>query len=278
MIVLLLLAGVVGAIWWVVFIRRFGLMAGGLATLGTGICLGHPFFHFSSLTIDRLLFVALCGTFAVAWRTGQARVTQLRREDVPTLGLMLVILASTLLTDWNWNGGIPISRMVFYFLMPTVFYWVVRNIPTNERTAATIMGSIAVFGIYLSLTAMAEKFGQHWLVYPKYIASPEYSEFFGRGRGPILNPSGNGVLISAGLFSLLMYWPRAQRLGKLGVSLGFLIYAGGIFATLTRCVWLGAMLGLLVILLATFPPRFKWSIFMFGTLALVLLIPANWER
>ncbi len=83
------------------------------------------------------------------------------------------------------------------------------------------------------------------LVFPRYIVSDAQAEFLGRGRGPFLNPVGNGMFLCAGLFSLLMFWPRVRRYGKVSVLLLTLVYLAGIYCTLTRVVWLAAAGGLL---------------------------------
>ena len=53
------------------------------------------------------------------------------------------------------------------------------------------------------------------LVFPSYIGSTEYVEFYGRGRGPLLNPAGSGILQGLCLLGMLMRWPRVGRLGQL---------------------------------------------------------------
>ena len=55
------------------------------------------------------------------------------------------------------------------------------------------------FGVYLAAVSLAEYFGAWQLVFPKYIvtsALDRNAEFVGRGRGPLLHPIGNGILLA----------------------------------------------------------------------------------
>jgi O-antigen ligase len=84
-------------------------------------------------------------------------------------------------------------------------------------------------------------------------------EFLGRGRGPLLNPSGNGILLTLGLSCALMFYPKLGRLGRISIVLSIPIFLAGIYCTLTRCVWLGGLGALLGILWLTMPKRFRLS-------------------
>src|SRR5690606_23505243 len=93
-------------------------------------------------------------------------------------------------------------------------YWVIRQSPLDERSLRQCFAVLAALGLYTTLIAMAEMSGQWWAVFPRHLASPT-TEFFGRARGPLLNPSANGILISLGLACSLTFWPRWGRGGKL---------------------------------------------------------------
>ena len=76
----------------------------------------------------------------------------------------------------------------------------------------------------------------------------KFTEFLGRGRGPLLNPAANGMLLGTCLAAGLMAWPRAPRWGQLAlVAYSGLLYVG-IACTMTRSAWMGGGLGLLLII------------------------------
>jgi O-antigen ligase len=115
-------------------------------------------------------------------------------------------------------------------------------------------------------------------VFPRYIGSTEYVEFYGRGRGPLLNPAGSGILQGLCLLGMLMRWPRTGRLGQMFILALLPLYALGIYSTFTRSAWLGLALGLLVVL--AFSLSRVWRTAIIGTLvvATLPLVAVNWER
>ena len=96
-------------------------------------------------------------------------------------------------------------------------YWIARQTKFSERAALALFGCFALFGVYLAVTSLAEYFKPWWLVFPTYIATtaaePD-AEFVGRGRGPLLNPIANGILLSICFGSALLWWPRLRRPGQ----------------------------------------------------------------
>jgi O-antigen ligase len=137
---------------------------------------------------------------------------------------------------------------------------------------------LGVFGLYLALTAVAEA-NQWWaLVYPRYIGSTEHGEFLGRARGPLLNPSGLGMLLCLCLAGALMWWPRLHRAGRALLVVASLTVGLGIYYTLTRSVWLGTGLGLLVLVGLTIPR--SWRVPVLGGLVLIAAVvgATQWDR
>jgi O-antigen ligase len=137
---------------------------------------------------------------------------------------------------------------------------------------------LGLFGIYLALTSIAEVRGLWAFVFPSYIASTEYVEFFGRGRGPLLNPAGSGVLQGLCMVAMLMRWPRVGRFGQL-IILGLTpLYAWGIYSTFTRSAWLGLALGMVVVLALSLSR--VWRTALIGTLVVVSvpIVTLNWEQ
>ena len=92
--------------------------------------------------------------------------------------------------------------------MPLGMYWVARQTRITERSMTAVFASFALFGAYLAVTAIAEQREWWWLVFPGYIKSSTLTEFFGRGRGPFLNPVGMGIFQCVCLCGGLMLWPR----------------------------------------------------------------------
>jgi O-antigen ligase len=274
--------GLAAAAWLGVLFVRGGLVAGCLAVLVAGICFGHPWFHLDvgpvPLTTDRVLWVALV-VQSMAWRwLGRTDPKPWRLADTLLLAFIAVLVASTLAHDWHARGWQPVARLGLFYLMPLGLYWVARQAELTERSVRTVFAVLTALGTYLAVTAIAEVAGWDALVFPRYIASSEHAEFLGRARGPLLNPMGNGVLLGTCLAAVLMAWPRCNRLGKLVVVALAALMAAGLYGTLTRSVWLGGALGLLVVV--TLPATMGWraAVLAAGGLAALLVAGTQWDR
>lgn len=186
MIALYLLAGVCGLVWLAAILLRGGLLAGCLVLLLAGTCFGYPFFHIESkpipLTADRVLWGLLLVQCVVWRRFGWTERQPLSRAEVALVALLICLSASTFLSDWKYSNSLPVSKLLFYYIMPAGVYWVARGIRFSESSTRWLLGSLAIFGLYLAITSVAEETKRFSLVLPRYIASQsDYPDFFGRG-------------------------------------------------------------------------------------------------
>ena len=216
--------------------------------------------------------------YVLSRRLGLATPKPLGRAEVALLAFVGVVVASTFLHDWRVDHAQPVARLVLSYVMPLGIYWIARESPLTERSVLAVFGLTAALGIYLAVTAWAETHQLWWLVYPKYIASSTaYSEFYGRGRGPLLNPAGCGLFQGVGLVCLLLWWPRVGRAGKVMLLAASAVLCLGIYSTLTRSAWMGAGLGLMLLLAVTVPRA--WRVPLVGAVLLAaLLLATQWER
>jgi O-antigen ligase len=279
---LLLVAGLVALVWGSLLFYRGGLIAGCLAVLLAGCCFGHSFFHIDMrplpITADRVLWVLLMAQFCLLWRWGRIEPLPLGKTEYVLAALLVVLFASTVTHDWHINSSQPMSRLLFYFFLPAGMYLVARGAPQTERTTTLLLASLAVFGLYLAVTAIGET-RQIWsLVWPSYIRSTEFPEFFGRGRGPLLNPAGCGMVQSICLCAALLLWPRAGVFGRCVLLATALVTCYGIYCTLTRSAWIGGVLSLATLLALRLPRT--WRLTVLGTAAIAgsVLVATQWEQ
>jgi len=280
--IILAIAALVALVWGAVFFRAAGLLGGCLLVLLAGCCFGHPFFNLPvgpiPLTLDRLLWVALIGLFLVARRLGWIEQKPLGAADWTLIAFTAWLTLSTLMHDWRWDGNQPLATLLFFYLMPVGMYFVARETPLSERSTAVLFACMGLFGLYLAVTAVAEVQKQWWLVFPTYMADPNVEEFFGRGRGPMLNPIGAGFYLSACLFAALMWWPRLGRAGRAALVVAVVVFVAGAWATATRSVWMGMAGGLMLIVMLA--ARKSWRVPLVGGALMVgvLLAATQWER
>lgn len=263
---------------WSLIVRYGGLLSAALLTLLAGICFGPPFLQFGSLSAERLLVVCLAVTYVILRKLKQTDERPLSLVDVWVGLFFIVLLVSTFSHDWQWEDNLPVARLLFYYALPLVMYFVARQMRVETKDLIVMFYALAVFGTYLALTSIAERSGLSWAIFPTYIVSQEFFEFLGRGRGPLLNPSGNGILLGLGFFSLLMLWPRQERFGKSCILALGLLFAAGLFCTMTRCVWLGAMMGMWLLVWFTFPQRLQRPTWLFSLMIITILAPFTWDK
>ncbi|MEL7498617.1 MAG: O-antigen ligase family protein [Planctomycetota bacterium] len=248
-----------------------------LAVLLVGSVFGHDFFHLSigpiPLTTDRVL-LGMAGAF-FAWRflISKEHLEPINRLDGAILIWLALITISTLSAKFTIMENMPISRLLFFNWMPAILYFVTRQCRMGIRELKLITVSMGLFGLYLALTAVAEMRSYDALIFPKYILTSEFQEFFGRGRGPFLNPIANGTFLTVCFCCVLAWWPRSNNRLRFGLVILAMVISMGVYATLTRSNWLSlvAACGLFVFLPS--PQRVKGGMLILVTLAAIILAP-----
>lgn len=261
MIALLAIVALVAAVWTIVVFRRGGLVTACLLVLAAGICFGPFFFSQSAgpvqISIDRALWAALIVYYAIARVTGVTAQRPLTRADLLLGAFYLVVVANVIAFDYRHADARPLSQLLFYHLLPVGIYWVARQADYTKRTVVGMLTALAVFGVYLGITAVAETHGMRSLVFPRYIASPDNLEFLGRARGPLMNPAGAGILLGLCLGAVVLLWPNTGRVGRVVLSAVAALLLAGVYSTMTRTAWLGAGLGVFVICGLAMPRRLR---------------------
>jgi hypothetical protein len=218
---LALLIAVAGLLWGLLLLKRGGLLAGCLAVMLAGVCFSVDFFKLSGpmpLTIDRLLMVVLVGQYFIWRKFGMANPKPLGKPEIVLCLLTAVMVVSTFSSDFTQANNQPVAWLIIYYLMPFGIYWIARQTPLSERSVLALFISLTVFGVYLAVTSLAERYELSGLVFPRYIidtAASATAEFVGRARGPFLNPVGNGIALSICLAASLMLWPNVGQIFNL---------------------------------------------------------------
>jgi len=276
------IVGAVALVWGGVVLSRGGLLAGCLGVLLAGCCFGYPFYHLATkpipLTVDRVLWLVLLAQYGLWRKFGWADPKPMGTPDL-VLGLFLVALGlSTFSHDWQAHNAAPVSRLVFFYVMPLGVYWTARQSRISERAAKGLLVCLTLFGVYLAVTAVAEVADVPGLVFPPYVMSPEYPEFLGRARGPLLSPIGNGILLGTCLAAGMLFWAGLGRWGRAAMVPVLLLIAGGALLTLTRSVWMGVALGAMTVVALAAPAAWRRLILTAAVFAMVVLAATQWER
>jgi O-antigen ligase len=272
-------------VWTGVLLLRGGPLAGCLLFLAAATCFSSDFLNINAgpmkLTIDRI-FWAVVMLLALVWRQrGWSDLKPLRAADWLALALVGYMAVRALLTDPHGTGLTPLVNLVLWYVMPLGIYWTMRNTRIDRRQNAMILACLTFFGLYLAVTVIAERFEIYALVYPRYIVTSmadKTAEFVGRGRGPLLHPIITGIQLAACFSAALMFWPRVVRLGRCGVVLATVCFALAFYSTMTRSVWMGAGLGLVVIIGASMPSSWRAPVLGMVVLLAGIFAVADWDN
>ncbi|MGO9112278.1 MAG: O-antigen ligase family protein [Thermoguttaceae bacterium] len=279
------IAAVCVLVWTGMILLRGGPLAGCLLFMAAATCLGPDFLSVNAgtvrLSIDRVFWGVVMLLYLIWRQRGWTEPKPLQRADKAALALVAYLTVRTLLTDPHGTGLTPMVNLVLWYVMPLGIYWVVRQSRIDCRQDMIILSCLALFGIYLAVTVIAERFEAYALVYPSYIVTSmtdKTAEFVGRGRGPLLHPIVTGIQLAVCFSAVLMLWPRLRRLGRCGAALALAAFALAFYSTMTRSVWIGAGLGLAVIVGLAMLSKWRAPVLGAAVLLAGACAAANWDQ
>jgi O-antigen ligase len=221
-------------------------------TISVGLALSifsGEFAHLGSpVGVDRVVLVA---------GIGRVLVRELR-SDSPRLRTEGIHIALAVLTAWVvisaiWAATLASSGPFFSLLdnlgiIPFLLFWIAPAAFPSERERRILLGMLVLVGLYLGATAVLETVGPTGLVYPRYIMDPNVGIHFGRARGPFVEAAANGLAMlmcsTAATIAIVMWRQKWLPLVCLGLC------ALGMVFTLTRQIWLAAVIGTLAVMVS----------------------------
>jgi len=147
----------------------------------------------------------------------------------------------------------PLLKIVDAFgIMPFLVFLVGPLAFRDAASRRVLLAAFVILGAYLGLTVLFETVKLDALVFPKYIVDPSYGIHVQRGRGPFVDAVANGLALytCAVACAIAVGSWRGARVRGLAVGIGLLCLVGT-FLCLERSVWIGAVLGSLVAMLAS---------------------------
>jgi O-antigen ligase len=211
----------------------------------------------TTIVPDRVLIVA--GVAAVLLRLGPSR-------DRPPLELGFVHLAlaaaltfaliSMLAVQTTGNRAAVFGLIDQFGLFPFLVFAIAPTVFRTEQARRILLGTLIATGAYLSLTALFEKLKVTALIWPSYIANPWIGLHYGRSRGPFAEAVANGLAlyacaVAAGIAFVM--WRRPAHKAFAAALCGLCIV--GVELTVTRAVWLGAIVGTAMVIVVARPLR-----------------------
>jgi len=257
---LLVLFCLAALVWSVPIIQRGRVITFAVLLLAVGTVFGPDFFAFDGpiqFSLDRFLWAGMIGLAVLQWRLGNLATLSMTRIDWLLLVFTAYLFVSSQRGGEPPSGSSPTARWLFYVFIPLGTYWVIRSCKLEVGDVRLLKRLLLLLGTYLSVTGICEAAGMRAFVFPRYINDPEVWVFYGRARGPLMNPIGNGIILSISLVVAALEFMVAGRRGKLGYGVLVLLMLGGGYATLTRSVWMGMAASLAVLALVYAPRRVR---------------------
>ena len=285
-----LLLAIAVTIWALVIWRHFGdkldlfhpIPALGILIILTGSVFSSDFWSLKlgplPITIDRLLVGVLVCVYGFRFLNRDEDRRQLNRLDVAMAIMAFVLALSAFTHDITFLDNLPVSRLLFFYVVPLMVYGVIRSGVLGTNDLKLISVCFIALGIYLALTAIAETRGLTALVFPSYIMTSEFTEFLGRGRGPFLNPVSNGLFMITSFCCALMWFKSANPLGKVALGAIVLLLVVGIYSTLTRSVWLALVAACGWFIWFPANRRLKLVMMVWALLAMIALLPVYGDK
>ncbi len=278
MSILLIIAVIVTLVWTPILATRGSLVVGCLVYLLLANCFGNYFLEFTvgpiSMTSGRFFLIALVGCYVYQRWLGRGEPKPIGRDEVLLGGFVALLITSAFLHNVPTGDGQPVMQhLINGYLIPLTLFWIARESKLTERHMKIVHVSLVAFGVYLAITGLLEISGQWAFVFPRYIADPEAGIHFGRARGPMVSSVSYGLTLCVAIFSGWTLWPRASRRWQLLLITFVPLAAAGIFLSYTRSVWMGAALGLIVLMLTTL--RGQWRTAVVGTVVVSAALVAS---
>jgi hypothetical protein len=190
------------------------------------------------LSIDRILLLWILSLGMLRALAGGARAERPYLPDVLLVIYMLYLLGSIMV----FNPTVT-NLWTRSYLMPTAAYFFGKYFLRDEVWFRRFAWGLVVVTFYHTFTALAEKFGLDFLVWPKHIIAYK-DEFQGRSVSIFGNPAALGVFLAMAVpFHLYLLQLVRHRTARLFLTVGILMAPVAILFTYTRGGWLAAIVG-----------------------------------
>jgi putative inorganic carbon (hco3(-)) transporter len=209
---------------------------------------------------------------------GTAAVAKRKLRPRPIHGLLLVTavfaLGSAIAAHTITQSTGQFALLDRLGLIPFLMFCLAPLVFGQAKQRNYLLAALVVIGGYLGVTALLEGVGLTSLTLPSYIRDPNLGIHFGRARGPFLESAADGLSMYmcavAAAVGLKVWSSRGARWACGAV---ILLCGLGVVFTLTRAVWIAAVVGTLVALLVS--PRTRSLVapaVILGALALLAVL------
>jgi O-antigen ligase len=226
------------------------------------------------ITIERLFFILILSFLVIGLFGGKVRFrNNISIEMLMGIYVMICIVSMIRTGFVQTSPNFPSPWFVFItgYFFPFICFIFAKSYVVENNDAQVIFHALFFFGVYLCITAFFEFYNLKQFVFPRYIINPELGIHLGRSRGPFLNAAVNGVGILIGFICGIHLIEKKSGFTKTFYQALLLLFIPAVFFTLTRSVYLGLLI-VLILFLGWYKTSFsKWKLISLP-LTIVLII------
>lgn len=195
------------------------------------------------LPIDRLVFAAGLGLLVLspeAWRRLRFRWV----HGAFLLSVLGIVLSSVM--AGSITASDPLFALLDRIIVPFTLFTVAPVVWSTPQRRDLLLRCLVLVSVYLGVTAVLELVAPAY-VWPRYIVDPEVGIQFGRARGPFGASEAAGLVMAMTGAASGLAAARFRGVWQLLAVLGFVACILGMALTLTRSIWLGAVVALMIV-------------------------------
>jgi putative inorganic carbon (HCO3(-)) transporter len=195
---------------------------------------------------DRILLFAALTLLVLG--EGARDLSRLRWQRV--YGAMVLVVLWTVwsgLTHGTLQSSYGFFALLDRLVIPFLLFALAPVIFARDADRRLLLRMFVLLGCYLGLTAIFEITGPHSLVFPRYVMDPDVGILFGRARGPLVEAEANGMVLAACLFASILALSRSRGAWRGAAAASAALSGLGVLLTLTRSVWIGTVLGTVIV-------------------------------
>jgi O-antigen ligase len=191
---------------------------------------------------DRLLFFA--GVVLLLLDPEAMRAVRLRPRLVHVLAVLMVAIAV-----WSAFMVHTLTEQMGYYalldrlIVPFAFLCCAPIVFRTRDRRDLLLKALVLVALYLGATAFFEMIGPKALVFPRYITDPSVGIHYGRARGPFVEAVADGLAMTQCGFAAAFAVVQLRGRWRWVAGLAAVLCGLGVLLTLTRSVWLGAIVG-----------------------------------
>ena len=206
---------------------------------GNGRLIGFP------ISPDRLCLAAGLVLLVLDPRPWAVVRVRWRLVHAVLAAMVLFAIASAVAFD-VWRTSLAQFALLDRLLIPFVLFTVAPVVFSGVRSRDLLLKVLVVLGLYLGVTAVFEVAGPTQLVLPRYIMDSSIGIQFGRARGPFVEAEADGLVMAVCGFAAGLAMTRFRGAWRLVSVAAAVACAVGVLFCLTRSVWIGTVLGMVV--------------------------------